>query len=58
MLTSLTTGNAWRYDYVLVSIVAADDLVLKHQVISINISDSMRIMPQKLNNKLISIFQD
>ena len=37
----LSTGNTWRHHQVLVSIVAADALVLEHQAISSHNTDSM-----------------
>ena len=40
-----TAGNASRYSHMLVNIVAADALVLKHQVIDIHSNVSMPIVP-------------
>ena len=42
----LTAGNTKRHNYVLASIVAADALVLKHQVISIHNTDSIIVVPK------------
>ena len=41
--------TGWRRKQVLVSVVAADALVLKHQTISIHNTDSIPVVPVKFN---------
>ena len=46
------TGNPWKCNLVLVSIVAADALVLKHWVISIENANSIVISQDQTHEKL------
>ena len=50
-VNQLKTRNAWNHNEALVSIVYADALVLKHQVINIHNTDSMALVPHTFPKK-------